>query len=78
MFAGGLSASIQTLREVLFREAVALGPLGKLRSLYPGLRFGVLYKVCQRTYKFAGQPLVTDVLEVSAPHHGLGRVDLRG
>jgi predicted outer membrane repeat protein len=32
------------------------------RSLFPGLGFAAGYKVSQRTYKFAGQPFMKDVL----------------
>lgn len=45
-------------QQVLFQEKAALGPAGRLMSLFPGLGFGAAYKITQRVYKFGGQPYV--------------------
>lgn len=50
-----------TLGEIMFREHVNKGIVGKWTNLYPGIGFGALYKVFQRAYKFSAQPILKDV-----------------
>lgn len=56
------SETTANLNKVLFKKA-AEQPLSKrIGSLYPGIVYGMMYKVLQRVYKFAGQPMVRDAM----------------
>lgn len=57
---GNFSATMSNTNTIIFREAAGTAPFTKFKSLYPGLGFGMGYKVLQRTYKFGGQPIVKD------------------
>eukprot|EP01084_Bolivina_argentea_P277376 473517_1 len=50
------------LSRVLLKDAVNRSFFGKWLSLFPGVSFGAVYKVLQRTYKFGSQPLVRDYM----------------
>ncbi|CCW70436.1 unnamed protein product [Phytomonas sp. Hart1] len=52
--------TLGNLNRVIFGPHAAAGPLTKLAHLYPGSLYAVFYKVLQRVYKFAGQPVVRD------------------
>mmetsp|Transcript_4778 Transcript_4778/g.19136 ORF Transcript_4778/g.19136 Transcript_4778/m.19136 type:complete len:321 (-) Transcript_4778:106-1068(-) len=56
-----------TTNEIIFREAANQGFLSKWGSLFPGVGFGLAYKILQRTYKFGGQLYVRDFV---AQHFG--------
>lgn len=60
--AATLAATPMTLNEVVFREAASKPLMQKWGSLFPGVGFGLSYKVLQRTYKFGGQLYVKDAL----------------
>lgn len=55
-----MSEGLQRLQGVIFREHANKGVLAKWKSLYPGVGFGAVYKVMQRTYKFSAQPILKD------------------
>ncbi len=46
--------------KVVFKSHANSGALAKFQYLYPGSTFAIMYKVLQRVYKFAGQPIVRD------------------
>ncbi|CCW62866.1 unnamed protein product [Phytomonas sp. EM1] len=48
------------LNRAVFNKHADAGVLKKLIYLYPGSLYAIVYKVFQRVYKFAGQPLVRD------------------
>lgn len=48
--------------EVIFKDAATNTPLKKYMSLFPGFKYALMYKITQRIYKFAGQPLVNEIL----------------
>lgn len=50
-----MTATASNLNRAVFRDAVALGGMRKIASLFPGVGFGAAYKVLQRVYKFGGQ-----------------------
>jgi hypothetical protein len=50
------------LNKVLFKKDADKPLFRRLASLYPGLVYGMCYKVLQRVYKFAGQPIVRDAM----------------
>lgn len=54
------------IRRVIFQSAYRESPIKKISSLYSGLSSGAVYKITQRVYKFAGQPIVMDYLKQSA------------
>jgi len=56
-----LSAS--NWRNMLLQGGEASGLVGKTRALFPGLSFGVAYKVTQRAYVWGGQPVVRELLK---------------
>lgn len=58
----GTGDAMKRLNKVIFKNAVDKGILGKYLSLFPGISFGVAYKLLQRIYKFGGQPYVDDFL----------------
>jgi len=47
--------SVGNCCRILFEEEAHLGPLARFQSLFPGLGFGMAYKVIQRVYQFGGQ-----------------------
>lgn len=51
------------LSQVVFRESHGTRGATKLLSLYSGISYGAWYKVLQRIYKYAGQPIVTDAMQ---------------
>lgn len=53
--------------EIIFKEAASKPLLSKYTSLFPGLGFAAGYKICQRIYKFGGQPIMKDYITA---HHG--------
>eukprot|EP01083_Nonionella_stella_P017875 50052_1 len=60
------SATALNLNAAVFRESShATNPLHKFGSLFPGIGFGAVYKICQRVYKFGGQPLMREKLTTS-------------
>lgn len=52
--------SMSAVNSAVFRHHAQSGLLDKVAYLYPGSTYAVLYKVLQRVYKFAGQPIVRD------------------
>lgn len=50
------------LNEIVFKTHAHDNVLQKVLYLYPGSFYAVIYKVFQRTYKFAGQPVVREYL----------------
>ena len=62
IFQTGSKDNMKRLNRVLFKEAVNRSFLGKWLSLFPGVSFGAVYKVLQRTYKFGSQPILRDYM----------------
>ena len=63
------SATSLNLNHAIFKEAAHnKNPLSKFSSLFPGIGFGGVYKVCQRVYKFGGQPIVRDKMTARYGH----------
>merc|ERR1719251_675299 len=60
IFQTGSKDNMKRLNNVLFKDAVNRGFFGKWLSLFPGVSFGAVYKVLQRTYKFGSQPILRD------------------
>ena len=58
------------LNKVVFKKAADEALLRRLSSLYPGIVYGMMYKVLQRVYKFAGQPIVREAMN----KNGVGQV----
>ncbi|AAQ15754.1 mitochondrial carrier protein [Trypanosoma equiperdum] len=58
-----ISASFCTVNEIIFRAKAHASAWEKLLYLYPGSTYAVGYKVLQRVYKLAGQPIVRDHLK---------------
>jgi hypothetical protein len=54
--------TMANLNKVMFKKDADKPMLRRVQSLYPGLVYGMMYKVLQRVYKFAGQPLVRDAM----------------
>lgn len=50
-------------RDVIFQEKATAGASAKYGSLFPGIGYGAIYKICQRVYKFGGQPYVKDFMK---------------
>lgn len=63
---GSVGETAANLNSIVFKQHASSGAVNKLLYLYPGSLYAVVYKVFQRVYKFAGQPLVRDYLHV---HH---------
>lgn len=57
--------TLRNLNEIIFRHHADSSMMQKLMYLYPGSLYAVVYKVFQRVYKFAGQPLVRDYLHTN-------------
>jgi len=58
----GSKDNMSRLNKVLFKDAVNRSFFGKWLSLFPGVSFGAVYKVLQRTYKFGSQPILRDYM----------------
>jgi hypothetical protein len=56
------STTALNLNHAIFRESCNKNPIQKVGSLFPGVGFGAAYKICQRVYKFGGQPILKDKL----------------
>lgn len=69
LFGGGRSTgeSFTLLSKTIFAKAYDKGFFGRWMSLFPGVNFGVAYKVLQRTYKYGGQPMLKDFMK---KHYG--------
>jgi len=50
-------------RAVLLQGADTSGAAGKIKTFFPGLRFGAAYKVTQRAYVWGAQPIVKELLK---------------
>ncbi|KAG5487969.1 hypothetical protein LSCM1_08284 [Leishmania martiniquensis] len=59
---GSVGETAANLNTIVFKKHADAGLLRKLWYLYPGSLYAVVYKVFQRVYKFAGQPVVRDLL----------------
>lgn len=59
---GSIGATAGNLNEIIFKKHASAGLAQKAMYLYPGSLYAVVYKVFQRVYKFAGQPIVRDFL----------------
>ncbi|GET85498.1 mitochondrial carrier protein, putative [Leishmania tarentolae] len=59
---GSTAETTANLNKIIFKKHADAGLLGKVVYLYPGSLYATVYKVFQRVYKFAGQPLVRDFL----------------
>ncbi|EPY30281.1 mitochondrial carrier protein [Strigomonas culicis] len=59
---GSVGDTASNLNQIIFKKHADAGLLRKFTYLYPGSMYAVVYKVFQRVYKFAGQPLVRDYL----------------
>ena len=49
--------------KILFQESAGSSVLTKYGSLFPGIGYGAVYKICQRVYKFGGQPYVKEAMQ---------------
>eukprot|EP01065_Artemidia_motanka_P048098 TRINITY_DN768_c0_g1_i1.p1 TRINITY_DN768_c0_g1~~TRINITY_DN768_c0_g1_i1.p1 ORF type:complete len:289 (+),score=101.31 TRINITY_DN768_c0_g1_i1:76-942(+) len=49
-------------QSVIFQDQAKAGVFTKYGSLFPGIGYGAVYKICQRVYKFGGQPYVKEFL----------------
>ena len=56
-----------SLNKIIFKETANESFIKKYASLYPGLKYGVMYKVLQRTYKFGFQPIVKELVDKVNP-----------
>jgi len=54
--------SMKIMSQTIFGKAYEKGIVGRWLSLFPGVSFGAVYKVLQRTYKYGGQPVVKDFM----------------
>jgi len=52
--------SMTLMSKTIFGKAYEKGFFGRWASLFPGVSFGALYKVLQRTYKYGCQPILKD------------------
>ena len=59
---GGLSDTLSNVNQIVFKKKADASFVEKLKFLYPGSGYAVGYKVLQRVYKFAGQPIVRDYM----------------
>jgi hypothetical protein len=56
------SDNLNRLGAVIFKDAQSKNFVGKWLSLFPGVSFGAVYKVLQRTYKFGSQPILREYM----------------
>eukprot|EP01059_Diplonema_ambulator_P022328 TRINITY_DN37612_c0_g1_i1.p1 TRINITY_DN37612_c0_g1~~TRINITY_DN37612_c0_g1_i1.p1 ORF type:complete len:309 (+),score=117.82 TRINITY_DN37612_c0_g1_i1:55-927(+) len=54
--------STSNAQQILFQEHAQSGFMKKYGSLFPGIGYGAIYKICQRVYKFGGQPYVKEFM----------------
>lgn len=59
----GFSKGVNNLSRLIFGKSYELGFFGRWKSLFPGVSFGAVYKVLQRTYKYGGQPILKDAMK---------------
>lgn len=57
-----IQQTLGKLNEIVFKTHAHDNVLRKVMYLYPGSFYAVIYKVFQRIYKFAGQPVVREYL----------------
>ncbi|EPY38076.1 mitochondrial carrier protein [Angomonas deanei] len=62
---GSVGETAANLNQIIFKKHAKDSFLRKVIYLYPGSLYAVVYKVFQRVYKFAGQPLVRDYLNTN-------------
>lgn len=62
-----LTTSVSNLNQIIFKKHASSSIVKKIEYLYPGSLYAVMYKVLQRVYKFAGQPLIKDAIQ---QHYG--------
>jgi len=55
----------KNLSQILFKEYSKENILNKYKSLYTGAKFGMFYKVLQRTYKYGGQSVLNEKLKLT-------------
>ncbi|RNF02630.1 mitochondrial carrier protein [Trypanosoma rangeli] len=60
--AASLEGTLRNLNTTIFLSKADASVAQKFLYLYPGSAYAVCYKILQRVYKFAGQPLVRDHL----------------
>lgn len=60
--AGSFRGTMSNVNQVIFKAKANESVMRKILYLYPGSTYAIVYKVLQRIYKFAGQPLVRDHL----------------
>lgn len=53
---------MRAAHSIVLRDAATSSVGRQFLSLYPGIGFGAVYKVLQRTYKFAGQPIARNIM----------------
>lgn len=63
-----LRQTCSRVNTVIFKSHAHDNAFRKLLYLYPGSFYAIIYKVFQRIYKFAGQPLVRDYLRQHHDH----------
>ncbi|CCD12549.1 unnamed protein product [Trypanosoma congolense IL3000] len=59
------SATVINLNNIIFRSKRDAGMWQKFVHLYPGSAYAVWYKILQRVYKLAGQPIVREHLKLN-------------
>jgi hypothetical protein len=57
-----MKVSFSTLSPIIFRDYANASIPRRLLSLFPGLGYAAGYKICQRIYKFGGQPIFNDFI----------------
>jgi len=67
--ASGGATDLGSLNKVVFRENAGGTVFKKWGGLFPGVGFGAMYKVLQRTYKFGGQPIAKQAMDDRVGHH---------
>lgn len=60
VMAGGVSKLPSNLNKIIFKKHADSSFAQKFAYMYPGSLYAMWYKVLQRVYKFAGQPIVRD------------------
>jgi len=62
IYTPGVSNTLSKLNLIIFRETSNQSAINKYFSLFPGLRYAIVYKVSQRTFQFGGHPFVVEYL----------------
>ncbi|KAK7198038.1 mitochondrial carrier protein [Novymonas esmeraldas] len=62
---GSIGETASNLNSIIFKKHADASLTQKLLYLYPGSTYAIVYKVFQRVYKFAGQPIVRDYLSAN-------------